>query len=156
DLERRLPDGVAGGVDGGELEAGVPQLTVVGGAEVLFGRFEVERTDGYVIVVAEEGGRQTHGENLATAFVELLDDAILIEQVGERAPDVDIREEVVRNAVAFELAAADVLVVGGVDVEVEEHRGDRRSRPVFFLVHRHAFGATQLNQCRVLVEGDAV
>src|SRR5690606_26655387 len=89
-------------------------------------------------------------------FVELVDDALLVEQVGEGATNVDVGEEVGRDAVTVELAGADVLVVRGVDVEVEEDRGHRGGGPAVFLMHDDARGATQLDESGVLVERDAV
>src|SRR5690606_23655758 len=70
--------------------------------------------------------------------------------------DVDVLEEVGRDAGAVELTAADVFVVGGGDVEVEEHCRDRGGGPGRVFVDRYARSAAQLYESRALVELDAV
>src|SRR5690606_36540787 len=70
--------------------------------------------------------------------------------------DVDVGEEVGGDAVAVELTATDVLVVRGLDVEVEEHRGHRGAGPCRIFVHDHAGGAAELDERGAFVDGNAV
>ena len=53
----------------------------------------------------------------------LVDIGVVIERIAESPADVDIGEEVGRDAVAVQLAAAEQIVVLGIDVLDEEHGG---------------------------------
>src|SRR5690606_22482049 len=100
--------------------------------------------------------REAHRQYPTRALVKLFHDAFLVEEVRETATDVDIGEEVGRDATAIELTATDVLVVRGVDVEVEEHGRDRGRGPVRVFVDRHARRAAKLDQRGALVQLDAI
>ncbi len=101
---------------------GIARLGPLGSLQQLgaFGR--VVGVDRAVFLVADHAGQHDVVRAHALAQHDIIQVGVVVEAVGEALADVRVAEEVHRDAVAVQLAAADEVVAAfSVDVEGEEH-----------------------------------